>query len=591
MAAEKTFDSCSEKTSESKPQSGGNNAVMEALHAFTSVQRQDSGEKNTSQLSFQNTDSLFADRNLPAALQAIGTDFGNLAHDLKLAQDAGSSGPSNAAGGNDKITTIHAGADTVTIEGPAKTTVQVKGDQTVITIDSSAGTTSGGKDVPPATGVPTSDNPGAGATVTPGDNTGSNGGGTPSDNSGSNGAGTPSDNSGSNGGGTPSDNTGSTVGGTPSDNTGSNGGGTPSDNTGSNGGGTPSDNTGSNGGGTPSDNTGSNGGGTPSDNTGSNGGGTPGDTTGQPTDKPIVTPPTGSIPASGQFAVKDGQIYGPDGQPFIAKGIAVYGGEATGIVDQVVKDFPGINMIRLAANPASDTPESIQKTIDAYTSRGIIVEVEDHHSAGGEKNTYTGQQLADQANWYGQIAANNKGNSKVWFGTPNEPDANNPQDIVDQQVAVYNAIRGAGNNNMVMMELQGGGTATPMQADASAYSKMTNIAWDGHYYGWVNNFQGGSGVSAGLQNEMQQAQTVTSADGKVPFIVGEYGNSTDGQHVDANGTDVVNAVQQSGLGTIGWAWNNSGQPDQADSLTDGNGNLTAFGQQVADHIKSGSTAA
>ncbi len=94
--------------------------------------------------------------------------------------------------------------------------------------------------------------------------------------------------------------------------------------------------------------------------------------------------------------------------------------------------------------------------------------------------------------------------------------------ITTQEVATYDAIRATGNNMMIMMELDGGGNPGTVGASfgmtASAYSTMTNIAWDLHYYGWSSNYStdqatvtanllgsaaGGYGIAA--------AQTITSA--------------------------------------------------------------------------------
>jgi hypothetical protein len=86
--------------------------------------------------------------------------------------------------------------------------------------------------------------------------------------------------------------------------------------------------------------------------------------------------------------------------------------------------------------------------------------------------------------------------------------------------------------------------------------------------------QSGSGITA--------AQTIRSADGLVPVIVGEYGNSTTGDQIDSNGDVVVQAVQQSGYGSVAWAWHAA--DTIGDMLVDGNGHLTSYGQEVASFI-------
>jgi hypothetical protein len=97
--------------------------------------------------------------------------------------------------------------------------------------------------------------------------------------------------------------------------------------------------------------------------------------------------------------------------------------------------------------------------------------------------------------------------------------------------------------------------------------------------------QGSASSASGIAG----AQTIKSADGTVPVIIGEFGNSTTGGAIDPNGDQVINAVTQSGLGYLAWGWN----PDpEGDQLTSG-GQLTSYGQQIASAIQTssgGSTA-
>jgi hypothetical protein len=81
------------------------------------------------------------------------------------------------------------------------------------------------------------------------------------------------------------------------------------------------------------------------------------------------------------------------------------------------------------------------------------------------------------------------------------------------------------------------------------------MVWDVHYYGWLSGYSTSqTTVSSTLSGVASETQQLTSADGKVPVIIGEYGNSTTGMTVDANGSQVVTAVQSSGLGSVAWAW-------------------------------------
>src|SRR6516162_2250860 len=89
---------------------------------------------------------------------------------------------------------------------------------------------------------------------------------------------------------------------------------------------------------------------------------------------------------------------------------------------------------------------------------------------------------------------------------------------------------------------------------------------------------------------MSAEHSIQSANGAMPVIVGEFGNSTDGANVDAGGTAAVQAVldvapQYSGYTAFTYYWPASWGGNAAvgaDDLTNENtGALNAYGQQVA----------
>lgn len=314
---------------------------------------------------------------------------------------------------------------------------------------------------------------------------------------------------------------------------------------------------------------------------------------------------TPNSPASaGGFGTINGQIYTPDGKPFIARGINIRADQLNAAVSsgQLLSDFPGINMIRLYfEGDFSDNLSSIQGSINALTAQGIVVEIEDH--TGISKPPYTGSQLAAEQSWYSAIASANKTNPYVWFGTFNEPgNGTNLAGIGAQEQTTYNTIRSTGNNNPILMEEPSGGNpglvganatgydgAGPMTGGAN-YGAMTNIIWDLHNYGWVSKYSTNQAtVNAALQGSasgasgIAGAQTIQSADGLVPVIIGEFGPSSDGASTDPNGDQVLQAVTQSGYGYLAWGWN----PGPNDVLTNGSGALTNYGGQIAAAIKSG----
>ncbi len=194
-----------------------------------------------------------------------------------------------------------------------------------------------------------------------------------------------------------------------------------------------------------------------------------------------------SIPVTGQFSAKDGKILDSNGLQFKGQGINVFPGQVDAAA--ILSTFPGIKTVRVATTPGTD-PAQIDALVQGLTSHGVVVEIEDHSSSGAAfspngDNVLTGQALTDETNWYAGLAAKYKTNPNVWFGTANEPDAPGDLDsIARQEIAIYNAIRGAGNNSVVMLEERGGFTMDFAHPYAADYAKMTNVAVDLHFYGW-----------------------------------------------------------------------------------------------------------
>jgi hypothetical protein len=305
--------------------------------------------------------------------------------------------------------------------------------------------------------------------------------------------------------------------------------------------------------------------------------------------------------ATGTFYTTDGQIVGPNGEPFIAAGIDVMEGNQP-TLSQLQSDFPGINFVRLAIYDYA-SPAALASYVNSLTSAGIVVELEDHsnsdgsNAGGGSGVIFTGTQLSNELNWYSSIATAFKSNPYVWFGTDNEPseiDASgntDPAALSTWQQQTYNAVRGTGNTSPIMVEMNGGSSPSSWGQGytASDYAGMTNIVWDVHYYGWLTNYSTDQAtVSANLAADIAQAQTITSANGTVPIVIGEYGNSTSGTTIDANANQVISAVQNSGYGSAAWSWG-TGYP--GDGLTTSSGGVSAYGQQVASWIAAEAAAA
>ena len=303
------------------------------------------------------------------------------------------------------------------------------------------------------------------------------------------------------------------------------------------------------------------------------------------------TTATGASSGTKQFLASNGQIRDPNGNVFTARGIALNDGQL-GAANQVLADFPGLNFVRLSVYNYQ-SPDAYSAFIQTMTSRGIVVELEDHTSSnganagGGQGGAFTGDQLSNELNWYSSVAGAYASNPYVWFGTDNEP----PADGLSQwQQQTYNAIRDTGNTNPIMIELPGGGwpneNVNGYGMDPNVYASMSNIAVDVHFYGWSSNGSTDQQtVNNALSDLVRGAQTVPSAEGTVPVIVGETGQATDGWDADSNAWQVMRAAQQSGQtsGAVAWTWHDGA----GNNLTDGNGNLTSYGQNVANWITSG----
>jgi hypothetical protein len=305
---------------------------------------------------------------------------------------------------------------------------------------------------------------------------------------------------------------------------------------------------------------------------------------------PVVDGGGGGGGATGSFSVANGQIVAPDGSPFIALGVDV---DNSIPASQVTPMFPGMNFIRLPAGP-SNSADDLRSEVESFTSAGIVVEIEDH--PWPEVAPYTGGDLDTETSWYASLASAFKGNPYVWFGSMNEPQTaygDAEAAISTQEAAIYDAIRGTGNDTVIMMSLMGGGNPGTVGAGfgmtPETYAGMHNIVWDLHFYGWSSSYSTDQGtVSAALAGSVSggygiaAAQTIQSADGLVPVLIGEYGDSTDGQSRDANWQQVIHAVETSGHGSAAWEVTPYGVAD----VLSVNGQLTDYGTIVAQYFAS-----
>lgn len=351
--------------------------------------------------------------------------------------------------------------------------------------------------------------------------------------------------------------------------------------------------------------------------------------------KPVTLTATA---AAAPFTISNGQVLTPYGTPFAARGVNVGDYDMNNSyanLSAVLSVYPQCNFIRI---PCGDyqSPSYFDTFVTNCTNAGIVVGIEDHQDfwptgvsaggyGGGQGVVLTGSLLTTQSNWYAALATHFKSNPYVWFMTCNEPTiattatfnaanntgtspngwtvtANSVAALSTWHKATFDAIRGTGNTNPIMVDVNNPNTwGTNGGMTASVYLGYHNLIWDMHCYGWLWDDSGtivtlggnGVGYSTNLttiETEMktgvQLLQQLGCADGTMPVIIGEYGNSTNGSTLDANGTQNCQAVQASAgvytNGSAAWYFGSG----QEDNLTDGAAppTLTTYGKQIATYV-------
>ena len=310
------------------------------------------------------------------------------------------------------------------------------------------------------------------------------------------------------------------------------------------------------------------------------------------------------------FTIAGGKIYTPAGAVFKAKGINITD-SSLGSASTILRQFPGLTFVRVACY-SYQAPAAYSAFITAMTNAGVVVAIENHqnfnqdgssagNSGGGQGYCNTGPILATEVAWYQALATAYKSNSYLWFMTTNEPAVNPSVAALSAwHDALIGGIRSTGNNNPIGVDVNNPNTwGTSGGMTASVYAKYHNLWLDPHFYGWLwtdGGPIGGGGystnavtVSLQMQSAIATLQTLHSADVVMPCIVGEYGNSTAGPTLDANGAlNVAQTQLLSGAYTSGcaaWLWDYLGAGFQ-DQLQDGSGGLSSYGAEVAAWIAS-----
>jgi Cellulase (glycosyl hydrolase family 5) len=302
----------------------------------------------------------------------------------------------------------------------------------------------------------------------------------------------------------------------------------------------------------------------------------------------------------GEITVEGGQLM-QNGAPLLLKGLSFLDSMIGDVSPQQIRAlFPNSNFISLSVGAdgngyATAVPNSvIVPWVETANLNGFIVMISDY--VPGQPTVRTGGDLQNSLNWYASLASAFAGNPMVVWTTENEVTDDGAGGISAMHTGIYNAIRNAGNSGVIFMEVQDGNANSPTSAlSASTYASMTNVGWNGHWYPW--EFPTGSGSQAtfdqtGLGFISALQGFATSADGTMPYLMGEGGNSTGGGTVDdavINGkfATVQAFIDDTGVsgglcGYGAWIYNFDNQGGDADEMVDtSNNTLTDYGVQVA----------
>jgi hypothetical protein len=296
--------------------------------------------------------------------------------------------------------------------------------------------------------------------------------------------------------------------------------------------------------------------------------------------------------ASAPLHVSGGTILDGNNNPWRGLGI--------GVIDHLVAEqgaamwtkmkswWPHMKLVRLACY-ATNPPSTWAPFVNAATADGCYVVLE-HHP--GSDFAYTGAVLAEESAWYVSLARYYNQNPFVLYQTINEPGVA-ARGSNDQMRATYDALRGAGYTGMIFCEAGEGadGYSWSVSSSASLFSTMTNVAWDIHSYNWQSSYSTSTAViTADMNSRITDMQTVHSADGVMPCICLETGNSTVGNAYDAGGPQTVQAAYQNLnlTGVTAWVWGDftGFTNDYNNLMTDAVGTgLTNYGRQVQAYIE------
>jgi hypothetical protein len=324
------------------------------------------------------------------------------------------------------------------------------------------------------------------------------------------------------------------------------------------------------------------------------------------TEGPAIPTETPAAPTANHFKVVGADIFDPEGNLFVAKGVNISGFNSVWSrksVDDVnlINQCWNFNLVRVnnwmfkgrIEYDQFEVNNNLDEIVNAFTSRGIVVVFEAHDFIG---NYYKNEDLDVLINWYVELATRYRDNPYVWFDIMNEPGGRGGIDVlqwVGMHGRVIEAIRGTGAENIIIVEGAFGGqdnrSPSPQPVSESAilqYSQdilnyngntFSNIVFSIHTWDLWN--QGDEKLADYLDRAREQG---------IAMIVGEYGVRSDKDTREA-AESTFNVTIPRDVGRVVWHWDGS---DWNDLTVPGGGwlindcanptNLSWMGQKIWD---------
>ena len=284
------------------------------------------------------------------------------------------------------------------------------------------------------------------------------------------------------------------------------------------------------------------------------------------------------------FRTDGAEIVGPDGEPFVPRGVNLLGPQSfwdvpTAGLAGAVSEW-GLNAVRLntclpggcddAEDAVHDENDDLDALVDEFTGAGLVVILSLHQVEPG--TLPDDAEFADVSRWWADAARRFADNPLVWFNLLNEPGEGSP--VSERWLLVHerlvDVVRAEASNVIVVDGTQFGqeagvGSTGPVTEETSAIlrygpelaARARDIVFSVHVYEqWAPPGSDADGSVERLRTFVDEVRGLG-----LPLLIGETGGPThapDGAHAQATRAAYeVAAAEQVGL----LAWHGQARDD------------------------------